>query len=166
MPDDGRRYELVEGELVVTPAPSTRHQRIVFHVAALLRRAEEAGHGKAFTAPTDVVLSPESAVQPDLLFIAAGRLGIVTEDNVQGAPDLVVEVISEATRRRDLGPKLRLYARHGVRWYWAVDPEEDVVRAYDLAAGVAEPVFLRPGQRLGCPAFPGVEADVAELLAG
>ena len=167
MPDDGRRYEALEGDLAVSPAPSWTHQRIVARLFKLLQRAEDAGCGVAATAPVDVVLSAATVVQPDLLFISRDRAAIITHENVQGAPDLVVEVLSETTRRRDLGPKLRLYARHGVRWYWAVDPDEQAVRVYTLEEGpYGEPNFVRTGNTLTCPLFPAVRVEVDEMFAG
>ncbi len=166
MPDDGKRYEIVEGELVVTPAPRTRHQRIVGNLHLFFARAEQARCGEVFFAPTDVVLDDENVVEPDLLFISRERLGIVTEENVRGAPDLVVEVLSERTRERDLGAKLRLYARFGVRFYWVVDPEAGTVRTFELArGGYAEAAVLRAGETLSCALFAGVTLDVAAVFA-
>jgi Uma2 family endonuclease len=167
MPDDGRRYELIEGALVASPAPKWRHQRIVAHLFDLLRRAERAGFGVAVTAPTDVVLDPDlNALQPDLLFIVNERVGrIVAEDHVRGAPDLVVEVLSETTAERDLGVKLRVYARYGVRFYWVADPATESVRVFELQpGGYREAAALRGPDVLGCPLFPGIAAPVSELF--
>lgn len=165
LPDDGQRYEIVEGDLVVSPAPAPRHQRIVGNLFTLLRRAEQAGYGQVYQAPLDVVFDPRNVTQPDLLFIRRDRLAIVTETNVQGAPDLVVEVLSPSTRERDLGAKSRLYARFGVPYYWVVDPETQTVHSYTLHAGgyAAEPV-LRPGDTLTCPLFPSLSIAVADLF--
>jgi len=167
MPEDGRRYELLDGEIVSSPAPKLRHQRIVTNVCLFLGRAKAAGHGQLFTAPTDVVFDPRvAALEPDLVFIGRDRSEIMTEDNIQGAPDLVVEVLSESTRRRDIGAKLRTYARYGVRFYWVVDPEEDVVRVYEHAGeGFRPPVFLRADDTLACPLFPEITARVSECLS-
>ena len=165
-PDDGKRYEVLEGDLVVSPAPKWKHQRVSRNLNALLSRAEQEDKGCAVYAPMDVVLSPRDVVEPDLLFIAKDRLGIVTEDNVQGAPDLMVEVISEGSRKRDAITKFHLYERHGVRFYWLVDPEEETVRVFDLKEGTyGEPVTLRAGQELGCALFPGITGDVGRLFS-
>ena len=165
-PDDGKRYEVLEGDLIVSPSPKVSHQRIVKRLQGLLMRAEDAEYGEGFPAPLDVVLSDHDVVEPDLLFIAKDRLGIVTEDNVQGAPDLVVEVISEGSRKRDAITKRVLYARYGVRFYWLVDPEEETVRVFELKeGGYDEPATLRAGQELGCALFPGITADVGRLFA-
>lgn len=164
-PDDGRRYEVLEGDLVVSPSPKWNHQRIVRWLFGLLVQAEQAGHGEVCTAPMDVVLSERDVAQPDLFFIAKARLGIVTQGNVRGAPDLVVEVMSEDSRRRDAITKRHIYERHGVRWYWLVDPEEETVRVFELQGDTyAEPVTLKAGQQLGSPLFPGVTIDAGRLF--
>ena len=166
MPDDGRRCELPEGDLAVSPTPKIGDQRIVLNLTDLLRQAEKAGYGAALPAPSDVVLAADTAVQPDLLFVARARRGILHADNVQGPPDLVVEVLSESSRRRDLGPKLCLYARYGVGFYWAADPDEQAVRVYTrLGDGYGEPTFLRLGDSLTCPLFPTVGMAVDDVFA-
>ncbi len=144
-----------------------RHQRIVQKVNALLIEAERAGAGIVLTAPTDVVLDPDlNALEPDLLFIARERLDeIVTEANVQGAPDLVVEVLSPGSAGRDLGRKRQVYARYGVRHYWVVDPYAESLRVHTLeTGGYGPPAVLEGGQPLGCPLFPGVTMPVAQLF--
>ena len=165
MPEDGKRYELLEGELVVTPAPSRKHQRAVGNAFAFLRRAEAAGYGEAYVAPFEVYFDRHSVTEPDAFFIRRERLGIITEAKVRGAPDLIVEVLSPGTRARDLGSKLRIYARFGVSFYWVVDPRMQTVRPYTLREGgyVVEPL-LRSGDTLTCPLFPDITIDVAALF--
>ena len=165
MPNDGKRYELCDGELVVSPAPAPKHQRVAARFGDLLFRAEEAGFGQVFYAPTDVVFGRYKATQPDLLFIRGDRLQIVTETNIQGAPDLIVEILSPSTRADDFGWKRTLYAREGVPYYWVADPENKTVQPYTLHEGdyVVDRV-LRPGDTLSCPLFPGITADVAWLF--
>jgi Uma2 family endonuclease len=166
MPDDGKRYEILEGDLIVSPSPNRKHQRIVGRLFNFLSRAEQAGYGEAYVAPFDVVFDPHNAPQPDVFFVSRDRLAIVTDDNVQGAPDLIVEVLSKSTRERDLGAKLRLYARHGVRFYWVVDPDAETLQPYTLQEeGYREEPALRAGATLVCPLFPGVELAVAEVFA-
>ena len=136
LPDDGRRYEIHEGELSVTPAPGTRHQKISIRLAATLHHHVSArGLGEVFAAPYDVILSDPTIVQPDIVFVANDRLGRISERGIEGAPTLVVEVLSPSTREADRDTKLRLYARHGVPWYWIVDPDARVVEVYRLEAG-------------------------------
>ena len=129
MPDDGNRYEFIGGRLYMTPAPVTRHQRVLRGLwLALLRILMDSGHGEVFSAPLLVEFpGTGDRVQPDLLFVSSERWAIIGEKQVLGAPDLVVEILSATTAHRDRGIKLDLYARHGVRQYWIVDPVEDVV---------------------------------------
>lgn len=166
MPDDGKRYEILEGDLIVSPSPKTRHQRAALNLAAFLRRAEQAGYGQAFIAPLDVVFDPQNVPQPDVFFVRQARLSIVTEDNVQGAPDVIVEILSDSTRKRDLGAKLRLYARYRVTHYWIVDTDDETIQPYVLTeAGYRQEPLLRGGQTLTCPLFPGISTDVADIFA-
>ena len=138
---EGDRRELIEGEFYVVPAPNVRHQAISRNLGLRLwELVRSHGLGQVFLAPTDVVLSPESVVQPDILFVSNERRGIITEANVSGAPDLVVEILSPSTAERDRELKLTLYARYGVREYWIVDPDDETVEVMELgsegAAGV------------------------------
>ncbi len=131
-PDD-QRYELIEGELFMTPAPKIWHQRISGKLEYKLRSyVMENELGEVLDAPCDVYLDEETVVQPDILFISRDRLGIIGEDNVQGAPDLVVEILSESSAYRDAFQKKMLYARFGVKEYWIVAPKEKMVDLYLL----------------------------------
>lgn len=120
LPDEPRS-ELLYGTLVVTPAPNSRHQEIVLRLARILLDLADANGARALVSPIDVVLAEHSVVQPDVIFVARERAAIV-RDRVEGAPDLVIEVLSPGTARRDLGEKLKLYAESGVAEYWIVDP--------------------------------------------
>lgn len=132
LPED-KRYELIEGELYMVPSPGTYHQHISRNLGFILWPfIRERDLGVLFNAPLDVVLSEENVVQPDLLFVAKGRLSIITEQNVRGAPDLVIEVLSPATAERDLGIKTKLYAKYGVEEYWIVDPQKRTVEVLAL----------------------------------
>lgn len=166
MPDDGKRYEILEGNLIVSPSPKTRHQRVAGNLFAFLRRAEQAGYGQAFIAPLDVVFDPQNVPQPDVFFVRQARLSIVTEDNVQGAPDVIVEILSDSTRKRDFGAKLRLYARYRVPHYWIADTDDETIQLYTLTeAGYRQEPLLRAGQTLTCPLFPDISTDVADIFA-
>ena len=129
MPDDGNRYEFIGGRLYMTPAPVTRHQRVLMRLwSAMLPILVDSGRGEAFCAPLLVQFpGSDDRVQPDLLFVSNERRAIIGEKQVLGAPDLVVEILSPSTAHRDRGIKLDLYARHMVRQYWIVDPVEDLV---------------------------------------
>ena len=130
-PDDGKRHEIIEGDHYVTPAPKTTHQRASFNLAlALGAFTKRHSLGLVLTAPCDVLLSDENVVQPDLLFVSTARASIVTEDNIRGAPDLVVEIISETTRKKDEVTKRKLYERFGVQEYWLLDPELETVKIF------------------------------------
>ncbi len=130
MPDDGHRYELLAGDLMVSPSAMPRHQHIAKNLIVALSRWEAARLGRVYSAPLDVVLDRHTVFEPDVLFIHAEHLAIVTESPVKGPPDLVVEVLSDSTRRVDLGRKLRAYGRYGVNEYWAVDPAEGTVQVF------------------------------------
>jgi Uma2 family endonuclease len=170
IPDDGRRHEVLDGEHVMSPAPRTRHQRLVGDLFYALRRhVRRNGLGEVFVAPFDVLLSAHDIVQPDLLFVADHRLGIVDEDNCKGAPDLVVEVLSPATRRRDLVDKRLLYDRAGVAEYWAVDPEAETVQVFRQGADGLTRVAERAaahGAALTTDLLPGLALPLSDLFAG
>lgn len=129
-PDDGKRHEVIDGEHYVTPSPNLRHQRVVGRLYLSIGNYLEAypGVGQLFLAPLDVVLSYHDVVEPDLLFVAGDQSSIMTEKNIQGPPALVVEVLSKGTRKKDAQIKRRLFERTGVREYWLVDPELDLVQ--------------------------------------
>ncbi|MBC7343657.1 MAG: Uma2 family endonuclease [Clostridia bacterium] len=131
LPDDNNRYEILEGVLYVTPSPTTRHQRVSRNLGFLLMQyVEENNLGEIFYAPYDVILSDISVTQPDLIFVSRARRHIITRDNVQGAPDLVVEILSPATRERDKLTKAQIYARYGVDYYWILDPSAKTLEEY------------------------------------
>lgn len=131
LPNDGRRYEVHDGELSVTPAPGRRHQETIGNLYLVLRQHIDAGAlGTVFLAPFDVILSSTTVVQPDLVYVDSTRASIVTERGVEGAPSLAVEVISPSTPAIDRTVKLQLYARHRVPFYWIVDPDARSIEAY------------------------------------
>lgn len=171
-PEDGQRHELLDGEHVVTPSPRTKHQAVSMSLSLLLATwAKAADAGRVFAAPFDVVLSNTTVVEPDLLFVAREHLDRLTDDNVRGAPDLAVEILSEGSRRRDEIVKRDLYDRYGVGEYWVVDPELETVKVYrhaETGSGarfhrVAELASER-GETLTSPLLPGFAAPVAQLF--
>jgi Uma2 family endonuclease len=170
LPDDGLRHELIDGEHYVSPSPNTRHQalvgRLYFEIELCLR--QHPGAGQVFLAPLDVVFTKWDVVEPDVLFIARDQLDVITAKNIQGAPALVVEVLSERTRMRDEETKRRLFDRGGVREYWIVDPVQDVVtvyrrtaaRALDLAAILSH----EQADVLSSPLVPGLAVPLTHLF--
>src|SRR5437879_10728410 len=140
LPDDGLRYEIVDGMLFAEPSPRRAHQEAVGNLFAILHgyvRAHDLG--KVYVAPFDVILDPRTTVVPDLVFVVRDRLGIVAERGVEGAPDLLVEVLSPGTARRARVRKLNAYARHSVRHYWLADPAAQKAEAFTPGAGPHRP---------------------------
>ena len=168
IPPDGRRHEIINGKHVVSPAPRTRHQRLVLTLALALRQHLDAhGGGEVFVAPFDVLLDPHTVVQPDVCFVSEGRSQIVDEANCKGAPDLVVEVLSDGTRRQDLRDKRALYAASGVREYWIVDGARDgmwVLRLDGSTYRQAADLTLDAGDALESPLLPGFSLPLANLF--
>jgi Uma2 family endonuclease len=154
LPADGRRYELHEGELSVTPAPNPQHQRIIGNLHVILwQHIKSRDLGEVFLAPIDCILGETTVVQPDLVYLDNGRLSIVSGRGLEGPPTLVVEILSPTTTLIDRSTKRQLYARYGVPYYWIVDPEARAIEAYSLAedgyqlatrASGAEAVSLPP----------------------
>lgn len=135
-PDDGLRYEVIDGELYVSAAPIPAHQHAVVRISSPIDRfLEERGTGLVFVAPTAVVLDEHSGVEPDIVFVAAERRAIIGTQAIEGAPDLIVEVLSPSTRLRDLDLKLRRYARAGVPHYWIVDVDARRLYEHHLVDG-------------------------------
>ena len=167
-PEDGRRHELIDGDHYVSPSPNTKHQRLVLNLAAaLVGFTRPRSLGQVFCAPMDVVLSDFDVVEPDVLFVARERLSIITEDNLIAAPDLMVEVLSDSTRRRDEITKRHLYERFGVREYWVVDPQIDVVKVYRLEGErllKKEELSLEERGTLTTPLLPGLEIPVERIF--
>jgi Uma2 family endonuclease len=168
-PDDGMRHELIDGEHYVTPSPNNRHQTISANFHLLIGNWLRVHPvGKIWYAPFDVIFSPSDVVEPDLLFVSNERRDQVeTDANVQGSPDLVVEIGSPSTRRRDETIKRALYERAGVSEYWVVDPELEVVRVYRREGErFAQPVelALEAGAVLTTPLLPGLELPLSEIF--
>ena len=136
LPDDGKRYELVEGEMHMIAAPTTEHQRISFNLTvAIGTHVREQSLGSLFVAPTDVVLSRRDVIQPDILFVSKDREMIITETHIDGPPDLVIEILSPSTASLDQLVKRQLYARHGVREFCLVSPEASTIEVLELYEG-------------------------------
>ena len=162
-----RRYELIAGEIHMVPSPTPNHQSCVFRLAKVLDDfVLEHELGSVHIAPLDVVLSKEDVLQPDILFISKGRESIITERNIQGAPDLVVEVLSPGTADRDRTLKRTRYLKFGVREYWIVDPESKSIEV--LKAGQSDFETVRvysEGATATSPILEGIQVDVTTILA-
>jgi len=157
LPEDRKRWELIGGDFYVTPAPTFGHQSILANMFLILHGfVTRQNLGIVRFAPLDIYLSEYDVVQPDLVFIATSRSSIITEANIQGAPDLVAEVLSPSTAERDQSLKRRLYARYGVREYWLVDGETRIVTV--LTSGGEE--FIAAG------AYQADEVVTSPLLSG
>ena len=166
LPNDGKRYEIIEGELFVTPSPFRPHQRAVTRLTSYLSVfVREKDIGEVFVAPFDVVFSRFDVVEPDLLYVSKGRLSVLTEKNVQGAPDLVVEVLSPSTAEKDRTIKLKLYARYGVQEYWIIDPYGPSAEIYRRQEKGFEPVkTLGASDSLTSSLFPEFSLPLKDLV--
>lgn len=132
LPEDGMRYEIIEGVLYMSPAPITKHQRVSMKLAVRFENfAEKHDAGIVMHAPLDVILAKfATPVQPDIVFIAKKRRSIIKEKFVEGAPDILVEILSPSNWHVDRGKKAQVYAKSGVREYWIVDPEAETIELY------------------------------------
>ncbi|MBZ0167861.1 hypothetical protein MELA_01650 [Candidatus Methylomirabilis lanthanidiphila] len=168
-PDDGRRHELIDGDHYMTPSPSKRHQRISLNIAYRIRaHLEHHSLGELYTAPFDVVLSTTDVVQPDLLFVSSAKTAMITAQNVQGAPDLIVEILSETSRKTDEIIKRKLYERFGVQEYWIIDPELDTIKIYRITPqGYQRAAELNreTGDILSTPLLPDLTIPLNDLFA-
>jgi len=165
-PEDGKRYEIIAGELYVSASPGWAHQEVSGELYDTIKRHVRRHQlGKVYYAPVDVRLSPHDIVEPDLLFIRQDRLHIYKDRGaVQGAPELVVEIISPSSRRIDPGAKKQLYARSGIPEYWLVDPATRQFQLFILLDGRYEEVPAIDG-RLSSAILPGLVIDLAALFA-
>jgi Uma2 family endonuclease len=165
LPDDGRRYELHEGELSVTPSPGSSHQATLLGLAVLLHGHVNArGLGKVFVAPLDCILDNATVVQPDLVFVETARMAVISERGVEGAPTLAVEIISPSSTAIDRRTKLQLYARYAVPYYWIVDPPARTIEAYQLGQGAYRVAGTLSGTTAAAlPPFPDLTLDPREI---
>ena len=165
-PDDGNRHEVIEGEWITTPPPTTSHQRFSSNLHIRLGGHVEAhGLGVVLAAPVGVVLSRTDVVQPDLLFLSKGRAGLFKKDAIHGAPDLVVEILSPSTTAIDRGRKLALYERSGIREYWIADLAARTVEIHEFGRSRRTRIHAE-GQSFESSLFPGLKLRVDDLFAG
>ena len=166
LPEDGKQHELIDGELFVTPAPTPRHQRILGELfSRLLAHAKANALGEVYIAPVDIVLDKHTVVQPDVLFISQGRLGIVGEKAIAEAPDLVVEILSPSTFYKDLRRKMAAYSQFGVQEYWIVDPEKETIELYGRTGQELQLTRLFSlDETLESPLLPGFRLAVSSVF--
>jgi Uma2 family endonuclease len=166
LPED-KRHEILDGDVYVVAAPNIRHQSVSLNlVVALYQHVTKKGLGRVLEAPCDVILSEENVVQPDILFVRKERIGIIGEINLQGAPDIVIEILSEGTRCKDLEVKKKIYAQFGVPEYWIVDPEADTaeVLVWSELGYVTAGVYGKQ-DRLSSPMLPNLNLLLSEVFA-
>ena len=171
MPDDGRHYEILDGELIVNAAPNIHHQRITGRIYSTIYNYLEAHPiGEVFFAPVDVVFTQRWVVEPDVVYVSNERKSILSGPNISGAPDLTVEVLSSSTRRKDEITKRHAYENFGVTEYWIVDPELELIKVYRRnEAGryerVIELTTETEGAAITSPLFPALEFSLAKIFA-
>jgi Uma2 family endonuclease len=165
LPADGKRYEVLEGELIMNPAPNLSHQGVSRNLEFILfQHIKENGAGALYDAPVDVILDDQTIVQPDLLFVSQERAAILSSRGVEGPPDLVVEIHSSSTMRTDRVSKFQIYARFGIEWYWMADPQVQVLQEYALSPEGYTLVSEHRGNSLFKPAlFPALTIDLGQV---
>jgi Uma2 family endonuclease len=165
-PEDGRRYELYDGEVFLVPAPIPLHQLVAHRFANLLQAYQTASGGLVFLAPIDVVFSDLDVLQPDVVFFRGGREKLIDlHAPIRAVPDLVVEVLSQSTATTDRGRKMQMFARYGVLEYWLVDPEGETVEIYSLVGGNYALAQTASGLDSACSTIlPGLSFGVSALF--
>lgn len=163
--DDGQRYEIIDGDLLMAPSPDVWHQDWNGNLYFLLRQhLAKRKAGRLFIAPFDVVLDSENTVQPDLIFVAAANKGIIEKRAIFGAPDLLVELLSSSSIRRDRHLKKALYARFGVKEYWIGDPANKAMEILTLRDGSYQRHCAATEKgKLVSKILPGLELDLADI---
>ena len=166
LPNDGKRYEILEGEISVTLACSPKHQTASgILLIVLASYIKERKLGKLFHAPIDLILEPTSILQPDLLFVSSAHQRIITERAIEGVPDLVIEIVSPTTTRTDRITKAQIYARHRVPSYWIVDPEKQNIEIYLLEEAVYRLAATLEGKNpMPAPPFEELQIAAADLF--
>lgn len=166
MTPEGAGYQLLDGELIEMASPTVRHQRATRNIGRSLDPfVVDNDLGEILYAPMDVVLTDNDTFQPDILFVSTERSHILTDANVQGGPDLVVEILSPSTAQHDLGYKMELYAQHDVKEYWIGDCEAATIRVLLLTDGAfATAGVYGTGDTLTSPTLPGFSLDIDDVF--
>jgi Uma2 family endonuclease len=159
-PDDGRRWELIDGEAFMVPSPTTGHQDVILQLAILVKNhLDEHGGGRVFVAPLDVLLSDSDVVQPDVMYVSDADAHVITEKNIRGAPTWVIEVVSDPVRDRKV--KRDLYMRYGVSEYWAVEAE---LRRIEVHRPGVSPRIAEPPENLSPQALPELSVNLERVF--
>ena len=167
LPEDRNQYELIDGELIVTPSPSRDHQKIVVRLSSRLEvYVESRSLGEVYVAPLDTIFSKHTVVQPDILFVSRERLAEVGKERIEGAPDLVVEVLSPSTADQDRRRKLAVYSQFGVQEYWIVDPESRMIEVFERTGkGLQHAQKFGVGQHLRSKLLPQFQPEVSDIFS-
>lgn len=158
---EGEPCELIQGRFIMSPSPTIRHQTILLQLSVLFAEIAKQNGARTLFAPMDVVLSDDTILQPDLLYVTKDRREIIRQ-RVEGPPDLVVEILSPGTERRDRLAKLDLYARYGVSEYWIVDPEAQLFE-FLLNEDGRFVVLSQPNDEFQSPRLPEVKIQLADF---
>jgi Uma2 family endonuclease len=166
LPEEGGRYELIQGELHMAPAPSRYHQKISGNLEFLLRKHLEMDPaGELYHAPLDVYLSKHDVLQPDLVFVANARRSVLVPEGIRGAPTLVVEILSPSTATLDQSVKKQIYAKTGIEELWLVHPEPKSVSIFRLQEDASHPIQIFQEQdTLTSACFPGLQLLCGEIF--
>jgi len=167
IPDDGNRYEVVDGVLYMTPSPNLGHQGSVTHFTAhLFAHVEVPGLGRVFPAPCDVELASRVVVQPDVVVVLNSNASIMTPSRIIGAPDLVIEIASPGTASYDRRTKQDAYARAGVPEYWIADPSSRTVEVLRLEGNAYQSLGIFEGEStLPSRVLPDLPVQVSQFFA-
>jgi Uma2 family endonuclease len=165
LPDDGKRYEIYDGDIYMVPPPNLGHQHVSKELQfALTRHIKQHDLGQLYDAPVALILGPVDYTEPDLIYVSRARQAVLTDRGIDGCPDLVVEILSPGTRTRDLDVKKRLYERVGIPHYWIVDPRDRFVMLHVLE-GARYVIEREYGERdtLKTSLFPELQIDLAHV---
>jgi len=163
---EDRRYEIVDGDLYVVPAPIPYHQKVSRNFEFLLYEyVKKHDVGEVLHAPCDLLLSESDVVQPDIMFIAKDQLSIITDANIQGAPTVVIEILSPSSEKRDRGAKQKLYARAGIQEYWIVDLRVKTVEVLRLTlSGYSQHAYFQVEDSLHSLIFPHLTIPLLDVF--
>ena len=166
MPETGPRYQLIEGELLMAPAPNRYHQDISGNISLLLAKyVEKHPIGKLYVAPFDVYLDQYNAHQPDIVFVSKANCAILTDAGATGAPDFIVEILSPKTAFLDKKSKRKVFARSGVKELWLVDPDTRMIHVYFLQDEPERPAATYSEKdTFTSPHFPGLKIRAAKIF--